>query len=149
MAAQSRGSVKGLGPAAERVVAGDRDGGLLFAFGQDLEQQLGAATVEFHVAEFVEAEQLDPAVAGDGAGQLPFVGGLDEFVDEFRREDVADPVAGLGGGGAGRTCSKSSPACCRGCGSSSKEDQQEAQPPADLPREPLLKAEPAVDVTAV
>ena len=54
---------EGLGPAAEAVVAGDRDGGLLFAFGQDLEQQLSAALVQFEVAQ---AEQLDPAVAGDG-----------------------------------------------------------------------------------
>ena len=90
---------EGFGPAAEAVVAGDRDGGLLLAFGEDLEQQLGAAPVEFHVAEFVEAEQVDAAVAGDGAGELAFVGGFDEFVDELGGEDVADPVAGLGGGG--------------------------------------------------
>ena len=37
---------EGLGPAAERFVGGDRDGGLLFAFGEDLEQQFGAAPVE-------------------------------------------------------------------------------------------------------
>jgi len=34
-----------LRPAAEAVVAGDRDGVLFFAFGQDLEEQLGAAAV--------------------------------------------------------------------------------------------------------
>ena len=91
---------EGPGPAAEAVVAGDRDGGLLLPFGQDLEQQFGAALVEFHVAELVEAEELDPAVAGDGAGQLTFVGGFDEFVDELRGQDVTDPVAVFGGGGA-------------------------------------------------
>ena len=53
MAAQSRGSVKGLGLAAERLVAGDDDRGVFFAFGEDLEQQLGAALAEVHVAEVV------------------------------------------------------------------------------------------------
>jgi hypothetical protein len=51
MAAQSRGSVKLFGPAAEGLVGGDGDAVLLLAFGQDLEQQLGAAPVEFHGAE--------------------------------------------------------------------------------------------------
>jgi hypothetical protein len=46
-----------------------------------LEQQLRAAAVQREVAELVEAEQVDPAVAGDDLGQLPFVGGLGEFVD--------------------------------------------------------------------
>jgi len=77
---------EGLGPAAERVIAGDRNGGLLFSFGQDLEEQLGAALVELHVAQLVQAEELDAAVAGDGPGELAFVGGFDEFVDELRRE---------------------------------------------------------------
>ena len=70
MAAQSRGSVKVLVQPEKRLVGGDRDGVLLLAFGQDLEQQLGAAAVEFHVAELVDAEQIDAAVAGDGLGQL-------------------------------------------------------------------------------
>jgi hypothetical protein len=34
---------EGLGPAAERLVGGDRDRALLLAFGKDLEQQFGAA----------------------------------------------------------------------------------------------------------
>lgn len=33
--------------------------------GQNLEEEFGAAAVEFHVAEFVDAEQVDAAVAGD------------------------------------------------------------------------------------
>jgi hypothetical protein len=56
--------------------------------------------VEFHVAEFVDAEQVDASVAGDGLVELFFVGGFDELVDEFGGEDVADPVAGDRGGGA-------------------------------------------------
>ncbi len=39
--------------------------------------------VEFHVAEFVDAEQVDAAVAGDRLVEFFVVGGLDEFVDEF------------------------------------------------------------------
>src|SRR5947209_8495894 len=35
-----------LGPAAERLVGGDGDAGFLFPFGQDLEQELGAAAVQ-------------------------------------------------------------------------------------------------------
>jgi len=46
-------------PLAEGKVAGGSDGGFLFAFGDDLEQQLGAAGVELDVAEFVEAEQVE------------------------------------------------------------------------------------------
>ena len=93
MAAQSRGSVKVLVQPENGFVGGDRDGGLLLPFGEDLEQQFGAAAVEFHVAEFVEAEQIDAAVAGDGPGQLLVVGGLDELVDQLGGQGVADPVA--------------------------------------------------------
>jgi hypothetical protein len=41
------------------------------------------AAVEFHIAEFVETEQIDPAVAGDRFRELFLVRGFDEFVDEF------------------------------------------------------------------
>jgi hypothetical protein len=54
--------------------------------------------VEFHVAEFVDAEQVDASVAGDGLVELFLVGGFDEFVDEFRGQDVADPEPGDRGG---------------------------------------------------
>jgi hypothetical protein len=52
---------EGLGPAGERLVGGDRDGGLLFAFGEGLEQQFGAAPVQFHIAELVEQKKVDAA----------------------------------------------------------------------------------------
>lgn len=42
--------------------------------------RLGAATVEFHVAELVVQEQVDAAVSGDGSGELFLVGGFDELV---------------------------------------------------------------------
>ena len=45
------------------------------------------------VSQFVEAEQVRAAVAGDDAGQGSFVGGFDEFVDQLRGGDVADPAA--------------------------------------------------------
>src|SRR6516165_6937447 len=87
-------------PFAEGGVGGDGDGGAFLALREDLEQQLGAAPVQLEVAQLVQAEQVDAAVAGDGAGQGLVVGGLDEFVDQRGGGDVADPVAGLGGGGA-------------------------------------------------
>ncbi|WP_433023530.1 hypothetical protein [Kribbella sp. CA-294648] len=69
MAAQSRGSVKVL-PQPANDSFGDRDGVLLLAFGEDLEQQFGATadrprrtrrpSVQLQVAEFVDHQQLDP-----------------------------------------------------------------------------------------
>src|SRR4029077_18891923 len=91
---------EGGGPFAEGGVGRDRDGGAFFAFGEDLEQQFGAAPVELEVAQLIKAEQVDAAVAGDGAGQGLVVGGLDELVDQRGGGDVPDPVAVLGGGGA-------------------------------------------------
>ena len=102
MAAQSRGSVKVLVQPLKDSLEAMATLALLLPFGQDLEQQLGAAAVEFHVAEFVDAEQVDAAVAGDGLGQLLLVGGLDQLVDELGGQGVADPVAGHGGLGAQR-----------------------------------------------
>ncbi len=65
-----------------------------------MEEEFGAAAVEFHVAEFVNAEQVDATVAGDRSGELFLVGSFDEFVDEFGREGVFDAVAFLCCGGA-------------------------------------------------
>jgi hypothetical protein len=59
--------------------------------GEDLEEQFGAAAVEFHVAD---AQQVDAAVTGDGLVELLVLGGLDELVDELGGQDVADAVSG-------------------------------------------------------
>ncbi len=91
---------EGARPAGERLIAGDGDRGGLLALGEHLEQHLRAAAVELHVAELINTQQIDPAVAGDRLGQLALVGGLDQLVDRFRREGVADPPAVLRGGGA-------------------------------------------------
>ena len=100
MAAQSRGSVKVLvqpeNGSLEAIAMAER----LLPLGEDLEEQFGAAAVELQVAQLVEAEKIDAAVAGDRLGQLLVVGGLDELVDQLGGQGVADPVAGLGGGGA-------------------------------------------------
>lgn len=65
MAAQSRGSAKVLvQPPKDSLQAMATDVPFL-AFGEDLEEQFSAAAVEFHVAELVDAEQVDTAVAGD------------------------------------------------------------------------------------
>jgi transposase len=91
---------EGLGPAGKRVVGRDRDGGFLLAVGEHLEQQFRAALIELHIAQFIDAKQIDAAVAGDGLGELLVIGGLDELVDELRGHDISDPVAGHRGGGA-------------------------------------------------
>ena len=65
-----------------------------------MEEQFGAAAVELDVAELVDGEQLDFAVAGDESSESSFVGGLDEFVDELRAGCVADAAALLAGGSA-------------------------------------------------
>jgi hypothetical protein len=54
-------------PFAERGVGRDRDGAAFLPLGEDLEEQLRPGGVEFEVAELVQAEQVDLAVAGDGA----------------------------------------------------------------------------------
>src|SRR5215471_18199931 len=74
---------EGLGPAAERLVGGDPDTRLFLPLGQNLEQQFGTALVEFHIAQFVNAQQVDAAVTVDGLGELLVVGGLDQFVGQL------------------------------------------------------------------
>jgi hypothetical protein len=51
--------------------------------GQNPEQQFGAARLQLHMAELVNAEKIDASVAGNDLGQLLLVGRLDELVDEF------------------------------------------------------------------
>jgi hypothetical protein len=43
--------------------------------------------------ELINAEQVDPTVAGDRLGQGHFVGGFDELVDEFGGQGVLDSEA--------------------------------------------------------
>jgi hypothetical protein len=85
-------------PFAERQVGGDRDGGSFFAFGDDLEQQFGAAGVDLDVAQLVQAEEIESAVATDYAEQGSFVSGLDELVDQLCGGDVADAAASAAAG---------------------------------------------------
>ena len=59
-----------VGPTGEGLIRRDRDAVLLFPLGEDLEQEFGASAIEFHVAEFIDQEQVDATVAGDGAVQL-------------------------------------------------------------------------------
>ena len=58
---------EGLGPFAERGVRGDGDSGSFFAFGEDLEEELGGVLIEAYVAEFVDREEVVAAVAGNDA----------------------------------------------------------------------------------
>jgi hypothetical protein len=41
--------------------------------------------------EFVDAQQVDAPVAGDGLGELPVIGGFDELVGGLGGQGVADP----------------------------------------------------------
>ena len=70
---------EGLGPPGERLVRRDRDGGLLFPLGENLEEKFRAAAIQFHVSEFINAEQVHATVAGDSAGKLLFVGSFDQL----------------------------------------------------------------------
>jgi hypothetical protein len=81
-------------------VGADADAGAFLSFGDDLEQQFGAVGIDLDVAQFVEQQDVEAAVAADHPGQLPFVGGLDELVDQLGAGDVADPAALLAGGHA-------------------------------------------------
>ena len=77
-----------LGPFIEWQVGGDDDRAALVALGDDLEQQLGAGLAERNEAEFVDDQQV---LAGQQLLQTlkaPFVGSLDQFVDQggSRRE---------------------------------------------------------------
>ena len=55
---------------------------------------------EVDVAELVEAEQIEPAVAGDQARERALVGGFGQFVHERGRRRVAHPQPALAGGHA-------------------------------------------------
>ena len=98
IAAASRGRGIRLPHSSERQVGRQADGGFLLPFGDDLEQQSGSSRVEADVAEFVEQEQVEAAVPGHDAGQLPAVGSLGELVDELRGGGVADAASLLAGG---------------------------------------------------
>ncbi len=64
IAAQSRGSVNVFVQQLKDSVKAIATLSFL-PLGQHLEQQLSAAPVEFHVAEFVDAEKVNAAVAGN------------------------------------------------------------------------------------
>jgi hypothetical protein len=63
---------------------------------EDLEDEFGASAVEFEVAQFVEAAQVDAA-----GGRWSWTGArrrrLDQLVDQGGDGGVADPVAGFRG----------------------------------------------------
>jgi hypothetical protein len=98
--AQRRGSVKVLVQPEKDSLEAMAKESFSSRFGEDLEEEFGAAAVQFHIAELIDAEQVDAAVAGDGLGQHLFVGGFDGFVYEPGGQGVFDPVTLLRRGGA-------------------------------------------------
>ncbi|MEQ4210132.1 hypothetical protein [Actinopolymorpha sp. B9G3] len=61
-----------------------------------------APWVDLDVAEFIEQEQVEAAVAANDSRKLTFVDGFDEFVDQLSGSCVADSAALLTGGQAER-----------------------------------------------
>jgi HAE1 family hydrophobic/amphiphilic exporter-1 len=86
----------------DRVRAANLDlGALIQRLSSDnFAKPLGELTDEVAGAVFVEAEQFEAAVAGDGLGQGAVVGGLDELVDERGGGGVAHGAALVAGGDA-------------------------------------------------
>ncbi|WP_435054284.1 hypothetical protein [Nonomuraea angiospora] len=70
---------------------------LVSSLGENLEQQFGSVPIKLHVAELINAKQIDAAVAGDGLGQHLLVGGLDQLVDQLGRQGVLDLEPGQRG----------------------------------------------------
>ena len=68
---------EGLCPGGEGFVGGDGDRGAFFSLGENLEQQLRAAPVQLQIAQLVNENQINAAVAVDQLGQLFVVGGFD------------------------------------------------------------------------
>ena len=81
---------EGFGPAGEGLVGSDGDRVVLLPLGEDLKQQFCSSAIQLHVAEFVDHEQVDATVTGDGSCEVLLVGGFDEFVDESGGERVFD-----------------------------------------------------------
>lgn len=71
MAAQSLGSVNVLVQPENDSLDAIATESFSSPFGQHLEEEFGAAFVEFHIAELVDDHQVDAAVAGDGAPSGP------------------------------------------------------------------------------
>lgn len=90
---------EGFCPARKGFVSRDGDRVLFLSFGEDLEQELSAAPVEFHIAELIDAEQVHPPISGDGFGEHFFVRGFDEFIHEPSSERIFHPVSLLRRGG--------------------------------------------------
>jgi hypothetical protein len=99
MAAQSRGSVKVLvQPLKLSLLAIATE--LVSSLSVNTWNSLGPTPVQLHVAELVQAQKINSAVAGNGFRQLSVVGGLHQLVGQLGGEHVLDPVALLCGVGA-------------------------------------------------
>jgi hypothetical protein len=70
IAAHNRGSVNVFVQDENGLVGGNGDGRAFFPFGENLEQQLGAAPVQLKVSQLVDKDQVNSAVAVDQLGQL-------------------------------------------------------------------------------
>jgi hypothetical protein len=86
-----------LTPAAERLVAGDDQGGALIAGRDELEGQVGRLRLEGDVAHLVDHDERVAAQADQLGLQPPGGVGVGEQVDPPGGGGEGDPVAGLTG----------------------------------------------------
>ena len=86
-----------LGPFVEGQIGCDDDGAALVALGDDLEEQLGAGLAEGDKAQLVDDQQVLAGLQLLQTLQAPFVGGLDQFMNEGRGGGEADLHALLAG----------------------------------------------------
>src|SRR4030095_13428694 len=79
---------------------GDKGRAALVALAEDLEEEFGASLGEWHVAEFVDDEELDGGELGLEFEQTLFVTRLHQLMDEPDRRRKGHSKAALAGGEA-------------------------------------------------
>ena len=89
-----------LGPFVERQITGHQSGAALVTLAEHLEQKLRAGFTEWHEAEFVDDQQLEPDEFLLEPQKPPLIAGLHQFVDEGRCGGKADSEPFLASGQA-------------------------------------------------
>lgn len=64
----------------------------LSALGSAVGANSGRCVLRRAIADLVDQEQVESAVAGHEAGESSFVGGFDELIDQLGAADVANPT---------------------------------------------------------
>ena len=88
---------KDLGPFVERQVGRDDEGAALVALRDNLKEQLGAGFTEGNEAQFVDNQQVLADLQFLQTLEAPFVGSLNQFVNQGgsgREANLQTPLAG-------------------------------------------------------